>query len=309
MKKILALFVTILVLGGGSYYFLANKKTADAGAGQAQKDAASKFYAAYQDCMKNPPAEAAGQVSVYCQSHNAFSTSEFVSNLKEGGIAEAGADPIGCAQNPPSNFLVSEASVKDDSTASVVVTEFFGGPRLDILVLLKKIGSDWKVDNVVCPKNPDSIGVTAGWQTYTNENAKVSFKYPQSAGMTGGNPLSEKTTGTGTQVLVQTSGLEFMLIIQPIKPGFPKYYGNSTFVESYPSGPLTWYLLKNTAGPEPYVAYQTSQDNTQYVFVFPNQTQKNQLQETVVSTFQFVTSQGALDTRLEGTPGSNNANE
>lgn len=133
---------------------------------------------------------------------------------------------------------------------------------------------------------------TEGWKTYTNDKSKISFKYPTKAGLTSVPVV--KTTGTGTQVSIQTTGLEFMLIIQPIQTGASKYYGNSEFLAISTINSLDWDVSassgicdQNNCG-KPFLAFQTTKNNTQYIFVFSEAKEKSELQQVIVSTFKFL---------------------
>lgn len=111
------------------------------------------FYDEYMDCMTNPPAEAIGQVGNWCASNNSNATSSFPANLIAGGVAEAGADPIVCAQSFPMSY-----KVKDDATYSTAaktgtafVSEQFGSGELVLTALLSGENDKLLVDNIVCP--------------------------------------------------------------------------------------------------------------------------------------------------------------
>jgi hypothetical protein len=115
-------------------------------------EAAQRFYASFEDCMKNPPPPAAGQVSLYCQSHNPFITATFVTNLERGGVAKEGADPVVCAQNFPEKISVGTMTVVGNTTAKGKVTEAFGPSTVQPSVSLLKETTGWKVDNITCPR-------------------------------------------------------------------------------------------------------------------------------------------------------------
>ncbi len=118
----------------------------------APEETAMAFYANYEDCLKNPPAVAAGRVSTYCRSRNPFITAAFVANLAQGGIASAGADPIVCAQNFPTGFNPGIATISGN-LAKVEVTENFGGvENIKTLINLLQENGSWKVDKIICPK-------------------------------------------------------------------------------------------------------------------------------------------------------------
>lgn len=114
-------------------------------------EAVAGFYAQYEDCMKNPPKPATGQVGLYCQSHNPFITGTFVTNLERGGVAKAGADPVVCAQNFPQNIKVGNSTVQGNTT-KVKVIETFGPSTVEPILSLLKQENGWRVDNITCPK-------------------------------------------------------------------------------------------------------------------------------------------------------------
>lgn len=110
----------------------------------------SDFYSEYENCMKNPPAPAAGRVSQYCQENNSQIASNFVDNLATGGVAAAGADPITCSQNTGQTFNPGQSQVQGDS-ATVPVTATIGTLSQTIRVDLVKENGTWRVSNVICP--------------------------------------------------------------------------------------------------------------------------------------------------------------
>ena len=111
------------------------------------------FYDEYMDCMTNPPAAAEGQVGNWCSSNNSNATSSFPANLAAGGIAEAGADPIVCAQSFPMSYKVeTDASYSNsEKSGTAFVTEEFGSGELVLTTLLSGAGDKLLVDNIVCP--------------------------------------------------------------------------------------------------------------------------------------------------------------
>ncbi len=147
-----------LILGVGLYLYL-TKKTAPAPSqtnttpspSQSAGEVVTLFYKKYQDCMKNPPLEAEGNVDIYCQSHTDLTTPAFLNNLDQGGTAKAGANPIVCAQNIPETVQIGSIS-SNNGTSQVVVTETFGPTKLEVPVLLKLENNQWRVDNIVCPR-------------------------------------------------------------------------------------------------------------------------------------------------------------
>ena len=111
------------------------------------------FYDEYMDCMTNPPAAAEGQVGNWCSSNNSNATSSFPSNLAAGGIAEAGADPIVCAQSFPMSYEVRDDASYSSSekVGKAFLSEQFGSGELVLSVLLSGAGDKLLVDNIVCP--------------------------------------------------------------------------------------------------------------------------------------------------------------
>jgi hypothetical protein len=111
------------------------------------------FYDEYSNCMTNPPTEAAGQVGNYCADHNSHATPALPANLVAGGVSEAGADPIVCAQNFPMSYSVTSATYDSaTSTGEATLTEKFGSIDEPIQVKLRYSSSNLLVDNIICPK-------------------------------------------------------------------------------------------------------------------------------------------------------------
>jgi hypothetical protein len=108
----------------------------------------NNFYKEYQNCMANPPSQAEGSVSTWCQVNNSFATKDFAKNLTNGGVAKAGADPILCAQNPPQSITAELVSGPN----TVKVVEQFGvGVNVNITVNLVTEKGQVKVNNITCP--------------------------------------------------------------------------------------------------------------------------------------------------------------
>jgi hypothetical protein len=111
------------------------------------------FYDEYSNCMTNPPTEAAGQVGNYCADHNSHATPALPANLVAGGVAEAGADPIVCAQNFPISYSVTSSEFNSGTNSGVAsLTEKFGASDVVITVKLRFESNKMLVDNIVCPK-------------------------------------------------------------------------------------------------------------------------------------------------------------
>ena len=103
--------------------------------------------------MTNPPAEAIGQVGNWCSSNNSNTTQNFPANLAAGGVAEAGADPIVCAQSFPISYKVKDDATYaiSEKTGKAFVAEQFGSGELVLTALLSGANDKLLVDNIVCP--------------------------------------------------------------------------------------------------------------------------------------------------------------
>ncbi len=112
----------------------------------------SKFYENYQNCLKDPPKEASGKVSIYCQENTGSTSVNFNQNIEIGGVASAGADPIVCAQDLPENITVNPNIQMGEGSAIGSVEEKFGSSLINVWLSLVSENGDWKIDNVICPK-------------------------------------------------------------------------------------------------------------------------------------------------------------
>ncbi len=173
MAKYLVFVIILVVIAGGAYYFGVQKNKAapivspsalnsltsptpqasnsSEATSKTPDQAAKAFYDFYQDCMKNPPKAALGQVGNWCQENNPNITSTFVANLEKGDVAKEGADPIVCAQQPPES-ITAEAFIISGNSAQGKVSEKFGPMTVEPVLSLLKETSGWKVDNITCPK-------------------------------------------------------------------------------------------------------------------------------------------------------------
>lgn len=162
MKRLLVLLVVLIaifsVISYGQYSLHNTAKQSVGPTPQVSlrsKDAddakmtALKFYQTYDSCLKQPPAEAEGQVSQYCQEHNPYASSFLLQTLAEKEIV--GADPIICGQNPPSGYSVSQVT-KKDNTMTVALSESFGTTLQHLTVQLMKDDATWKVVDITCPQ-------------------------------------------------------------------------------------------------------------------------------------------------------------
>jgi hypothetical protein len=113
------------------------------------KSAVIGLYDGYKSCMENPPEEAVGKVSNYCQTNNTYTSENFIGNIEKGGVAAAGGDPITCGQNPP--LRVSVGTVNPSQQTAEVIESFGEAIETKVKVALIKEGSAWKIDNIICP--------------------------------------------------------------------------------------------------------------------------------------------------------------
>ncbi|MCK9351694.1 MAG: hypothetical protein WCT49_01890 [Candidatus Paceibacterota bacterium] len=282
-KKII--FAAVLAAVGSVLYFFyfSPNNTAPT---EDPKTAVLAFYNNYQNCVKDPPREAKEKVSEYCQSHTGVSTVDLEKNIAAAGIAKLGADPIVCAQNLPESILMGDVKAVDERSSIVTVKESFGDQSLDVRAYVKKTADGWFVDNVVCPA-PDPASdpeIIKNWAIYTNDEKGVSFKYPASAGSN--FPPEIRTMPTGIEVSFRSIGTEFTFMIQPIRPGIPKYFKGSIFQESDEVGSVRWDI--SLSMDPPFVAYQTTKNGTRYTFVFTNRTEKDAVQESILKSVNFL---------------------
>lgn len=168
MKK-LSLLILVILLLGGVYYLLNNQArktnqitpqptsvfpttTTNSNSDKtAVSEITGNFYKTYDSCIKNPPAAAAGEISVYCQNNTGLTTTTFATNLERGGTVKAGADPIFCAQNVPENVdVIPDAQITGDK-ATVFVSEKLGSKQIKIQADFLKENGVWKIDNIICP--------------------------------------------------------------------------------------------------------------------------------------------------------------
>ena len=109
------------------------------------------FYDEYMLCMTEPPAAAKDNVGTYCQSHNSNATKVFPINLKLGGVSDAGADPIVCAQSFPESYSVGLGLLDPEGIGHAIVVEQFGGnSKVLVTAVLKNDSGEFLVDNIVC---------------------------------------------------------------------------------------------------------------------------------------------------------------
>jgi len=109
------------------------------------------FYDEYMLCMTKPPVGAKDHVGTYCQSHNSNATNDFPANLKRGGVSDAGADPVVCAQSFPMSYSVNLGYLDSKGRGQTIVIEKFGaGSRVLVNATLLHASGKFLVDNLSC---------------------------------------------------------------------------------------------------------------------------------------------------------------
>lgn len=76
---------------------------------------------------------------------------EYIMDLDEMLKAGLAADPILCAQNFPEKVTLGKAKVNGDAATVIVNTHWTNSMR-ELSVSLRKLGGEWKITNVTCPK-------------------------------------------------------------------------------------------------------------------------------------------------------------
>ena len=107
---------------------------------------AQNYFNEFSECMKNPPASASGQVSIYCQTHNQHVGKALANNLTKEYA------PVICGQNPPQSIAVTVTPIIDNNKATVILSEQFGiNNTTDVTYKLQQEEDIWKVENIICP--------------------------------------------------------------------------------------------------------------------------------------------------------------
>jgi hypothetical protein len=70
--------------------------------------------------------------------------------LKRGGVSDAGADPIVCAQNFPISYSVGAGFLIDGIGHATVIEKFGAGSRVIIDAALHNVSGVFLVDNIHC---------------------------------------------------------------------------------------------------------------------------------------------------------------
>lgn len=157
MKKTVIILAALAVLAAGAYLYFNRGQTPDKNSAPVTNEntipnAIGNFYRKYEDCVKNPPGEAEGKVSEYCQNNSGLTSAAFAANLEKGGIVKAGADPVFCAHYVPEGMKVDSDFQVKNNKATGFMLERSGSTQTKVQVDLVYEGGAWKVDNVVCPK-------------------------------------------------------------------------------------------------------------------------------------------------------------
>jgi hypothetical protein len=107
---------------------------------------AEQYFADFTSCMKKPPQEAAGQASLYCETHNDFTTEKLASHLKKQ------SDSIVCGQTPPQTVSAVRSTEINENQALVVLREDFGASSSNVTYQMQRENGKWKIENILCPK-------------------------------------------------------------------------------------------------------------------------------------------------------------
>lgn len=158
MKKTIIALAALAVLAVGAYLYFNKGQAPDKNPVPVTNEntipnAIGNFYRTYENCVKNPPGEAEGRVSEYCQNNSGQTSAAFAANLEKGGVAKAGADPVFCAQNVPEGMKVDSDFQVKNNKATGFMLERFGSAQTKVQIDLVYESGSWKIDNVVCPKS------------------------------------------------------------------------------------------------------------------------------------------------------------
>lgn len=111
-----------------------------------QMQIAEDYFSSFTNCLKHPPAEAVGNVFMYCQLHNKFVGKNLPYNMK-GKYA-----PVVCGQNQPLSVSANSSSGATDSAMLVTLKYSYGSTSQHVVYQIQKEGESWKVENIICPK-------------------------------------------------------------------------------------------------------------------------------------------------------------
>lgn len=143
-KLIFLLAVAAALIFGYAFYFTTTFKPLEKS--QNPKEVVQDFYSKFTACSYNPPKEALGMVTNYCQENTGLTSDDFIQNIKN----SPGADSTTCSQNPPEDIVAQSESI-NGNTAYVDVQEDFGETSENVKVSLVLKNGEWKIDNIICP--------------------------------------------------------------------------------------------------------------------------------------------------------------
>jgi hypothetical protein len=157
MKKVIVLFVIGLLIIIGIIFINKNQHesspsvpaTAVKPSGivkTAQMQAAEGYFEAFTTCTKNPPSEAAGQVTVYCETHNTYATDTLGAHL------EKQKESVVCSQTAPKTVSAIRSTEINGNQALVIIREDFGNSKTNVTYQMQRVDGVWKVENILCPK-------------------------------------------------------------------------------------------------------------------------------------------------------------
>lgn len=115
-KLIFLLAISAVLIAGYIFYFNTTFKPLEKT--QSPKEIVQDFYNKFIECSYNPPKEALGMVTNYCQNNTGLTSHNFIENIKN----SPGADSTTCSQNPPDTIVAQSENISGN-TAVVNVKE------------------------------------------------------------------------------------------------------------------------------------------------------------------------------------------
>jgi len=146
---IFIIFLLILLVAFGVYFGVKRGSKSNEDLSNAAIQIVQNYYNLFSECMENPPVEAIGQVTVYCQSHNQYVGSQLEANLD--AQSRNGYVPVICAQNPPQNISPTGTPQITDASITVMLSEQYASGPVLVAYKLQKENGEWKVENILCP--------------------------------------------------------------------------------------------------------------------------------------------------------------
>jgi len=137
------------------------------------KEVVQKFYSDWIGYVGNPVSDKFYETSECVSDNFKKQTGDLIAIFDKGGY-----DPVLCAQDKPDSWEVVNVAIKGDM-AEVIVDENYYGQDKNVVVILKKIKSEWKIDQIICGEgqqnNEDlNSGISPAIQTqvgdYIREN-------------------------------------------------------------------------------------------------------------------------------------------